>query len=265
VLIGRPASFGIGVAGDAGVTDLEDLRGKRVARVQANPSVNVKVEAIMALADLTWDDVEVVEVPSYGASLRGLVEGTIDAAGTITTAATMRELEASARGLVWPNLPPAEDEEAWDRLREVAPIFEAIDETIGAGVSEDNPATLIAYRYPMITVYAGMSDETAYAATKAVVESFDLYKDANPGMSRWEASIAGVPPTDAPFHPGAIRYLEEIGVWTDEHQAWNDARQERLDAVLAAWDGAMEQALEEQVRGADWQEFWAEYRAEHLD
>ena len=28
VLIGRPASFGIGVAGDAGVTDLEDLRGK---------------------------------------------------------------------------------------------------------------------------------------------------------------------------------------------------------------------------------------------
>ena len=145
VLIGRPASFGIGVAGDAGVTDLEDLRGKRVARVQANPSVNVKVEAIMALADLTWDDVEVVEVPSYGASLRGLVEGTIDAAGTITTAATMRELEASARGLVWPNLPPAEDEEAWDRLREVAPIFEAIDETIGAGVSEDNPATLIAY------------------------------------------------------------------------------------------------------------------------
>ena len=265
VLLGRPASFGIGVAGDVGVTDIEDLRGKRVARVQANPSVNIKVEAIMALAGLTWDDVQVVDVPSYGASLRGLVEGTIDAAGTITTAATMRELEASPRGLVWPNLPPAEDEEAWDRLREVAPIFEAIDETIGAGVSEDNPATLLSYRYPMITVYAGMSDETAYAVTKAVVEAFDLYKDANPAMYRWEASIAGVPPTDAPFHPGAIRYLEEIGVWTDEHQAWNDTRQERLDAVLAAWDDAMEKALEEQVRGADWEAFWAEYRAEHLD
>ena len=220
----------------------------------------------MALADLTWDDVEVVEVPSYGrfpARSRRRHDRRRrhhyhrgDHARARSECARPRLAQSPARrGRGGPGIVCAKS----------APIFEAIDETIGAGVSEDNPATLIAYRYPMITVYAGMSDETAYAATKAVVESFDLYKDANPGMSRWEASIAGVPPTDAPFHPGAIRYLEEIGVWTDEHQAWNDARQERLDAVLAAWDGAMEQALEEQVRGADWQEFWAEYRAEHLD
>ncbi len=265
VLLGRPASFAVAVAGDVGVTNLEDLRGKRVARIQANPSINIKIEAIMALADLTWDDVEVIDVPSYAASLRGLVEGTIDVAGTITTAPTLRELEASPRGLVYPDMPPAEDEEAWDRLREVAPIFEPMEETIGAGLSEDNPAIMISYRYPMITVNADMSDETAYAVTKAVVEAFDLYEDASPAMYRWNVESSGVPPTDAPFHPGAIRYLEEIGVWTDEHQAWNDERQERLDAVISAWDDAMEQALEEQVRGADWEGFWAEYRAEHLD
>lgn len=265
VLLGRPAGFGIGVAGDVDVENIEDLRGKRVARVQANPSINIKVEAIMALADLTWDDVEVIDVPSYAASLRGLVEGTIDAAGTIPTAATLRELEASPRGLVWPSLPSAEDEEAWDRLREVAPIFEPMEETIGAGLSEDNPATLISYRYPMITVYAGMPDDQAYAVTKAIVEAFDLYRDVNPAMPRWDVEQSGIPPTDAPFHPGAIRYLQEIGVWTDEHQSWNDDRQARLERVIEAWESAMEQALEEQIPGGQWESFWMDYRAEHLD
>jgi uncharacterized protein len=265
VLLGRPAGFGIGVAGDADVANIEDLRGKRVARVQANPSINIKVEAIMALAGLTWDDVDVVDVPSYAASLRGLVEGTIDAAGTVPTAATLRELEASPRGLVWPDMPAAEDEEAWDRLREVAPIFEAMEETIGAGLSEDNPATLISYRYPMITVYAEMSDEEAYAVTKAVVEAFDLYRDVNPAMPRWDAQLSGRPPADAPFHPGAIRYLEEIGIWTDDDTSWNQTRQERLDRVIEAWESAMEQALEEQIPGGEWEGFWMNYRDEHLN
>jgi uncharacterized protein len=264
VLLGRPAGFGIAVAGDAGVAEIGDLRGKRVARVQANPSINIKVEAILALAGMTWDDVEVVDVPSYAASLRGQVEGTIDAAGTVPTAATLRELEASPRGIVWPDLPAADDEEAWERLREVAPIFEPMEETIGAGLSEDNPATMISYRYPMITVYAETSEEEAYAVTKAVVETFDLYRDVNPAMPRWDAEQSGRPPADAPFHDGAIRYLKEIGVWTDEHDAWNAERRERLDAVLAAWDDAMDAALDEQIPGGEWEAFWMEYRDEHL-
>lgn len=264
VLLGRPAGFGIAVAGDAGVEEIADLRGKRVARVQANPSVNIKVEAIMALAGLTWDDVEVVDLPSYAASLRGQVEGTVDAAGTIPTAATLRELEASGRGLVWPSLPPGEDEASWERLREVAPIFEPMEETIGAGLTEENSAIMIAYRYPMITVYADASEEEAYAVTKAVVETFDLYRDVNPAMPRWDAELSGRPPVDAPFHEGAIRYLEEIGVWTEEDDAWNEVRLERLQAVMAAWDEAMNEALEQQIPGAEWEAFWMEYRESNL-
>lgn len=54
----RLASFGVGVAGDAGVTDLKELRSNHVARVQA--STSVKVEAIIELADRIRDDVEVM-------------------------------------------------------------------------------------------------------------------------------------------------------------------------------------------------------------
>ncbi len=265
VLLGRPASFGMAVAGDAGIETLEDLRGQRVAYVQANPSVNIKVEAMLALAGLTWDDVDRVVVPSFAASTRGLIEGTVDAAGTVTTGANLYELESSPRGIVWPDLPPDSDTAAWDRLREVAPIFEAMNETIGAGLSKDNPAILMSYRYPMVTVYADRSEEEIYALTRAVVEHFDLYSDVSAAMPRWHVDVAGTPPTDAPFHEGAIRYLHEIGVWTEAHDAWNAERLERLEQVIAEWERAQDAALEEQVPGNRWVAFWEEWRAENLD
>ena len=263
VMLGRPAGFGLGVAGDAGVKTLADLKGKRVARVQANPSVNIKVEAILAFAGLTWDDVEVVDVPSYGASLRALVEGTADAAGGVPSAATFRELEASPRGIVWPSL-PSDDKAGWDRVKKVGSFFAPITETVGAGLSDDNPAQLIGYRYPMIATYADTSADEVYEVTKAIVETYDLYKDVNKIMPRWQVNIAGHPPADAPFHEGAVRYLKEIGVWTAEDEAWNQDRLARMKAVQDAWDAAMDEALDKNLPGKEWEAFWADYRAKNL-
>ena len=60
-------------------------------------------------------------------------------------------------------------------------------------------------------------------------------------MPRWEIDRAGQPPADALFHEGAIRYFKEQGLWTEEHQAWNEARQARLDALEQSWAAQIEQ------------------------
>lgn len=263
VLLGRQAGFGMMTAKDSGVTSIADLKGKRVARVEANPSVNVKVEAILAFAGLGWDDVEVVEFPSFAASMRGVVEGTVDSAGTVPTGSIVYELESSPRGLVWPAI-PADDAEGWARLDGIAPIFQPLAETVGAGMSADNPAHMIGYRYPMITTYASTDADEVYAVTKAVVEAFDLYKEVTAAMPRWDAKEAGKPVQDAPFHEGAIRYLKEVGIWTDEDQAWNDARLARMKKVQEQWDAAVDAALDQKVPGKDWPKFWAEWRAKNL-
>lgn len=264
VLLGRSAGFGMMTAADAGIESIADLKGKRVARVQANPSVNVKVEAILAFAGLSWDDVEVVEFPSFAASMRGVVEGTVDSAGTVPTGSIVYELEASPRGLMWPAI-PAEDAAGWGRLADIAPIFEPLAETVGAGMSADQPAHMIGYRYPMITTYASTDADEVYAVTKAVAESFDSYKDVTAAMPRWDAKLSGKPVQDAPFHEGAVRYLKEVGIWTDEDQAWNDARLARMQKVQAEWDAAVEAALDQQVAGKDWAKFWADWRARTLN
>lgn len=264
VLLGRPAGFGLGCAADAGIESIADIAGKRVSRIQANPSVNIKVEAILAFAGLTWDDVEVVDVPSYGAALRGVVEGSNDCAGGVPTAGIFRELEASSRGITWPPL-PADNAEAWERLRGVAPFFSPAVETVGAGLSEESPGYLIAYKYPMITTYADTSDQQAYDMVMAMAATFEMYKDVNAVMPRWNAESAGQTPADAPFHPGAVKALTELGVWGEAAEAWNQQRLERLQKVQAAWDAAQEAALDQEIPDKDWPDFWASYRAEHLN
>lgn len=262
VLLGRPATAGVVSATDANIRTAEDLRGKRVAYVEANPSANIKTEAVLAFAGMTWDDVDRINMPSYGSSLLGLSDGTVQAAVSVPTAAALRELEAG-RGATWIEL-PAEDTEGWARIQESISFLKPAEETIGAGISEDAPVQLMGYRYPIVATYADTDDDLVYAMIKAVDETYGIYKGMNAIMPSWQISESGKTPSDAPFHPGAIKYLKEINVWTEEDEAWNQGRLKRSENLRAAWDKANEKALDEGVSDKEWPAYWEAYKAEAL-
>ncbi|KAF0808404.1 TRAP transporter solute receptor TAXI family protein [Alcanivorax xiamenensis] len=238
VVAGRPSSFGIFTAADADIHTLQDLKGKRFAYVAGNPSINVKCDAFLAFAGLTRDDVDAKMFPTYANAMSSLARNEADASCTTTTPSHVYELEQSPRGIRWLEV-PADDAEGWKRLRAVAPFFQPYTETVGAGISKENPVDILAYRYPVLVVRSDSDADLVYAFTKALDETYDLYKDATSVMPRWDLKQAGVPAADAPFHEGAIRYLKEKGVWTDEAQAWNDARIKRLNALRDAWQKAV--------------------------
>ncbi|HSH49906.1 MAG TPA: TAXI family TRAP transporter solute-binding subunit, partial [Halomonas sp.] len=220
---GRPSSFGVPTAADADIHSLADLKGKRVAYVAGNPSVSVKCDAILAFGDLERDDVEAVMFPTHSAAMSSLVQDRADATCTTTTASQLYELAESPRGIRWADIPP-DDTEGWKRMNSVAPVFQPFEETIGAGLSEESPASMLAYRYPIIVAKADKSEDEVYEYIKALDESYDMYKDATSAIKRWTLADAGVPPIDIPFHPGAVRYMEEQGLWDEDMQAWNDQR-----------------------------------------
>jgi hypothetical protein len=119
---------------------------------------------------------------------------------------------------------------------------------------------MIGYRYPQITVFAAASADDVYNFTKAVAEAFPMYKDAQPIMPRWDAKLAGKTPQDAPFHDGAIRYLREIGVWTQEDEEWNARRLAALKKIQAAWKDTLKAAEQDKVADDKFAEFWAKRR-----
>lgn len=258
---GRPSSFGIFTAADANIKTLEDLKGSRFAYVAGNPSINVKCDAFLAFVGLTRDDVDAIMFPTYANTMSSLARGEADASCTTTTPSHVYELAESPRGIRWLNVP--DDEEGWKRLREVAPFFQPYTETLGAGISEESPVNIFAYRYPVLTVRGDMDEDAVYNYIKALDETYGIYKDATAVMHRWDLEEAGTPAIDVPFHAGAIRYLKEKGIWTDEHQAWNDQRLARLNALRDAWTAALAEG--DGKSDEEFAEIWETHRTQALE
>lgn len=256
---GRPAGITLIAAGDAEIDTVADAAGKRIAFVAGNPSVNVKCEAILAFGGLTLADVEVITFPTYAAAMASMTRNESDATCTTPTTSQLYELAESPRGIYYVPL-EADNQEGWDQLLEVLPIMGPSDEDIAAGLPEGEIAKMAAYRYPVITTLPEKTDDEVYAFIKALDETYDLYKAGTATMVRWSLDLSGKPAMDVPFHDGAIRYLKEKGIWTDEDTAWNERAIARMDALVAAW-GEFKPANAD-LPEADYAEAWMARRAE---
>ena len=220
---------------------------------------DVKCEAILAFGGLTLDDVEVITFPTYSAAMSSMTRNEADATCTTPTTSQLYELAESPRGIHYAPLEPGNDA-GWDQLLEVLPIMSPSEEDVAAGLAEGETAKMAAYRYPVITTTAEKSADEVYTFIKALDETFDMYKDGTAAMSRWTLERSGKPAIDIPFHEGAIRYLEEIGIWTEEDQAWNDQRQARMDALVEAWDSFSSENSD--MSDEEFAEAWMERRSE---
>ena len=99
----------LGVARDTGVTEIKQLKGKRVGFVVGSPALNQNSLAILAFGGLKRSDVKVVEFSSYGAMWKGLLNNDTDAAFATTITGPAKEAETSPRGLIWPPLPHSDN------------------------------------------------------------------------------------------------------------------------------------------------------------
>lgn len=273
IVLGRPASNGLACAGDVGITDVASLKGKRIGMVKANPSVNVKVEGILAFGGLTKDDVKIVLFGGYNVQKDAIIANQLDCFVTVTTSANVRQMEASPRGIYWPEF-PASNKAGWERMLKVMSFVAPFTETIGAGISKENPRQLYSYRYPMITTYANTPADEVYNLVKAIDESFDLFKNTTGSSKNWEVKRSILPPADAPWHEGAIKYAKEKGYWTKEAEAWQKERLARMKKVQEVWDKSLEEfnamrvAKKKEGVKVDakkaWPEFWEAARAKDL-
>ena len=146
-------AISLGVAKDAGVKEVKDLKGKRVGVVVGSPALNQNAYAILAFGNLTKNDVKLVEFSSYGAMWKGMLNNEVDAAIASNISGQVKEVETSPRGIVYPPTPAA-DKEGWARLHKIGPYFLPHKATCGASVPPGGSVELPSYAYPIFMAYA---------------------------------------------------------------------------------------------------------------
>jgi len=252
----------VAVAADSNIKTLRDLKGKRVTYVPGGTSINACMEATLAFAGLTWNDVVKIPAPSLATSMKFIGEGKTDAAWASTTSPVMFEVERSPHGVFWPEYPP-EDKAGWERMLKVAPYLVPVNATKGVGVSKEKPRRLISYAYPLILTYEGMNEDLVYEMAKAIDVSFELYKSGHPVMPAWEFRKAvSLKSMLLPYHPGAIRYLKEIGLWNSELEKKQALLIQEQISLKKLWDETVAEATTKRIKEQDLSDFWMTKRGE---
>ncbi len=223
----------LGIAKDLGVSQVKDLKGKRMGWVVGSPAINQSLLGLIAFGGLTKADVKLVDYSSYGAMMKGLVNNEVDIIFASTISGQAKEAENSPRGIMWPPMPPS-DTAGWERVQKLAPYFYPHKSTCGAGYAKGETIEVAVYPYPIFMAYASQPAELVHALTKAMIANYDSYKDAVVGVDGLEAKRQNQK-WIVPYHPGAVRALKEAGVWTEEGQKNNDTLIARQKVLAEAW------------------------------
>jgi TRAP transporter TAXI family solute receptor len=226
--------LGLAVAKDTGVKEIKDLKGKRLGIVVGSPALTQGAVALIAFAGLTEKDMTPVQFSSNNAMWKGVINNEADAVLSSTISGQSKEADSSPRGIIWPPM-PADDKEGWARVHMKAPYFVAQKATCGAGgLSPQTPVAMSSYAYPIFMTYADRPADTVHAVTKAMIDTYDKYKDGAPGAEGMALSLQNMTWV-VPYHDGTIRAFKEKGVWTDAAQKHNDALIKRQATMADAW------------------------------
>ncbi len=227
-------SFTLATAQDAEINSIADIRGKRVTWVQGSPSLNNAATALLAYGNLTWDDVTRVEVGGYNASIEAVLNNRADVAGGACNSPPFLRLEASPRGLKFVSFPHA-DTEAVQRVRDLLPWYVTHVATEGPTIPPEG-LEVFTSAYPLLVGMDSADETLVYNLVKVMHEQFEDYKDNAPGAGGWLITRQKFEAAFIPFHPAAIRYFREIGVWTEAAEAKQQENLNRQQVLSDAWN-----------------------------
>lgn len=253
-------SFSFATAADANIETIADIKGKRVTFVQGSPSLNNATAALLAYANLTWDDVTTVEVGGYNASIDAVLNNRADVVGGACNSPPFLRIEASPRGLTFPPF-PHDDLAAVDRVRARLPWYVPHIAYEGPTLPEAG-LEVFTSAYPLLIGLDTSDDSLVYGIVKIMHVHFDEYKNNAPGAGGWTMDRQKFEQAFLPFHPGAIRYFREIGVWTPAAEQKNQENLQRQQVLKDAWAAFFPTASEDYT---EFEQAWLAVRQRALE
>ncbi|MCB1405986.1 MAG: TAXI family TRAP transporter solute-binding subunit [Rhodobacteraceae bacterium] len=190
---------------DSGITSLDDLRGRRVSIGAPGSGTEVNAGAILSANGISYDDIDEQRL-NFNETADALANGDIDAGFWSVGAPTSSILNlATTQSIAMLSL--SDDEIAAAIAAD--PIFAqtVLPGGLYTGVDTD---TAVLGVPNVLVVSSEMSDDLAYAITRAMFENIAELQAVHPAANQTTVAFT-LAATPVPLHPGAIRYYEEIG------------------------------------------------------
>jgi uncharacterized protein len=191
---------------ESGIADLNDLKGKKAGVGAPGSGTAVHTLEVFKAAGLDETNVD-IQYLDFKECVDGLLAGTIDAACIVAGIPTAAVTEIAAeRDVTILTIPGG----IYRQLSDKYPFYVPITIPAGTYAGVDQDVTSIAVR-AMLATSADLSEDTVYAATKAVFEHTDVLVAAHQRGKdvTLQSALDGM---SIPLHPGAKRYFLEMGL-----------------------------------------------------
>lgn len=210
VMRGAPIVANLLVRKDSPIRTIRDVKGMRVTAQYPAQLLNHRlIFAYLASGGMSWDDVKQVPVPAVNEGVDALVQGRADVSLHALNAAKVREAHAAVGVRVISADCSPEGEQ---RARKIAGTYPRL---VKAGVAVDQDTCMIAFDYYLAT-HRAAPDQIVSAVLKAIWENADKLPPFHPFLREWTRERAVDPGVTIPYHPEAIRFYRERGVWSAE-------------------------------------------------
>ncbi|MDJ0629718.1 MAG: TAXI family TRAP transporter solute-binding subunit [Rhodobacter sp.] len=196
---------------DSDIQSITDLKGKRVPVFADRALGDYVTKGYLANAEMTLDDVEGVAVPNFPRMWASFQEGSTDVTIVVVGAGNSREFDATF-GIRYLSLD--DSEVAIDRMRQFLP--QTYSQTLGAdanipGIVTDTNVNVFDYT---LWANAEVSDDMVYQAVAALWEKESDLLAGGPFWRGFTKEQMGMD-VGVEYHPGAIKFFREKGVWTE--------------------------------------------------
>ena len=195
---------------DSGISSLEDMRGRRVTVGPAGAGFEFFVRPLLEAHGLTYDDFSPLNATQQGA-VDMLTDGSADATflGGAVPTASITQAAASMNITFLPYGDTEKEQLVSDYL-----FFRPATIPANTYRGQTEPFEGLDTGSMHFITSADVSDDLVYSVTKLLYENRELVVEKHAAGRAINPNNV-VRDTGTEFHPGAIRFYREIGIWTE--------------------------------------------------
>jgi hypothetical protein len=210
-----PLAYGYMVRAEDGLDTVADLEGRRVVvEIRANAALEAANRAILATAGLDESTVDAVAIGNLPQGTEGVVEGSIDATSVAVGIPLTRQAHASISGGI--AYAAVTGDNATDAFLEsqLPGLYMLTVEPSDARPGVQVPTPVVGFDV-FLVADADTPDADIAGMLDALSDGFGQLQEDYPALRSGSADLLGAPTNTVPYHPAAVAWFEEQGLWTD--------------------------------------------------